>query len=499
MYSYADERERMLRQALESAKAQIAVLESFADQVRAAPSVHGYVVSIDKSETVPKVLVSCSAGVIETACPDSSIYVKLAPGVCVRVLLERMSIVGIVSAPLSYGNITTVKSVHSDGYAEIDVGGGTRRVLVAANTKVEEGDRVVIDAHGVCVLTSLGKDQRQYTFNQETNVSWDDIGGLHEAKTALIEAIELPFKHAALYKKYGKKPIKGVLLYGPPGCGKTMLGKATASAIANTHNGHGRETAFVYVKGPELLDKWVGNSEAQIRSLFASSREHMKKYGYPAVIFIDEADALLGRRGSSERSTLSHTIVPQFLSEMDGLEEAGAMVLLSTNRPDTLDPAIVRDGRIDRKVRVTRPDQKGTEEILSLYLKDKPLNSDVSVEEFSQFLASEIFNPNLGIYNISTRKGEVHSFQLSSLINGAMAAGIVEYMTTLALRREIAGTSKASGLTKDDGNAAVQHFYKQNFDTDHTTELEEFCDDFRSEVTGITKMPRSNLTALAAE
>lgn len=201
-----------------------------------------------------------------------------------------------------------------------------------------------MDPSGLVVVRDLGKDTQRFSLNQPSTVTWDDIGGLVDAKQQMLEAVELPWKHPDLYAHYGKKPLRGVLLYGPPGCGKTMLGAAAASSLARTHGKDQIESGYLYVKGPEILDPFVGVTEATIRELFERGRAHEKAHGYPATLFIDEADAILGKRGGNgpNSSIIDHTVVAQFLSEMDGLDKNGTIVILATNRADILDPAVTR-------------------------------------------------------------------------------------------------------------------------------------------------------------
>src|SRR5208283_4208865 len=169
------------------------------------------------------------------------------------------------------------------------------------------------------------------------------------------EAIELPFTHKDIFAHYNKKPPKGLLLYGPPGCGKTLVGKATTNSLANIFGAKAISSGFIYVKGPEILNMYVGESGRRIREIFQRGRKHFDKYKFPAVIFIDEAEAVLSERGTSRSSDVDKTIVPMFLSEMDGLDENHAIVMLATNRPKMLDPAVVREGRVDRHIKVSRP------------------------------------------------------------------------------------------------------------------------------------------------
>lgn len=420
---------------------------------------------------------------------------EVKPGDQVLLNQETMQIID-VAKPVYAGDIAIVRRAIDEQSSEVEHQGQVRVVLngkLAA--KPEVGDRVVLDSNALVIGVNLGKEDERFSFTAETNVTWSDIGGLAEAKKQMIEAIELPFRYPEIYKHYGKKPIKGVLLYGPPGCGKTMLGKAAATALAKLHNGKSVSSGFIYVKGPEILDRFVGVAEATIRSIFQRSRKHKEQHGYPAVIFIDEADAILGRRGSGISSDIERTIVPQFLAEMDGPEETGAIVLLATNRADILDPAVTRDGRVDRKIKISRPNLESARDIFALYLKSVPLSNGYTREELAKTAALELFSEQRALYTVSlngSHKGKTLSFTLGHLASGAMVAGVVDQATSLALHRDIEAQSegKPAGMSKDDLVRAVECVFRQNFDLDHNDEMKEFVYDYRNDVVAINKLRR---------
>jgi proteasome-associated ATPase len=223
------------------------------------------------------------------------------------------------------------------------------------------------------------------------------------------------------------------------------------------------------------------------------ARKHKKTHGYPAVIFIDEADAILGKRGSGISSDMERTIVPMFLAEMDGLEDSGAVMLLSTNRPDVLDPAIVRDGRIDRKVKVDRPDKDSAVEVFKLHLRGMPFSNGYTVQDMAVLGRDQLFSDRNRLYDIhvSTDKDDkVIPFTLGNLINGAMIAGIVDQATSLAIHRDISKGGDPKGLTKDDVIGAIDCTYEQNRDLNHQDELAEFVRDFRKDVVQIKRSDR---------
>ncbi len=416
------------------------------------------------------------------------------PGDTVKLSMQTMQIVD-VAIPVYAGEISIVRRPIDNTVSEVEHNGAIRVVLNGKlPAKPEIGDRVVLDQSATVIGLNLGKEDERFSFTAATNVAWEDIGGLVEAKKQMVEAIELPFRYPDIYKHYGKKPIKGVLLYGPPGCGKTMLGKAAATALAKLHSGSSAPSGFIYVKGPEILDRFVGVAEATIRQIFQRSRKHKEQHGYPAVIFIDEADAILGKRGMGISSDIERTIVPQFLAEMDGLEETGAIVLLATNRADILDPAVTRDGRVDRKVKIIRPDLNASRDIFGLYLKRVPLYNGYTHDELSDVGALELFSEKRVLYSIQlngNHKDETRSFTLGDLASGAMIAGVVDQATSIALHRDIS-TGKPQGMSKDDLMQSVECVFQQNFDLNHNDEIADFVHDFRDDVVSIRKLRQSS-------
>jgi proteasome-associated ATPase len=298
------------------------------------------------------------------------------------VLINKQGYIQEKLDPLLTGTPSVVQAVDKE-WVELSGMGGSHVALIGEGVgALKSGDKVLTDSSGYVVIHRMPEaDKARFAFTETTDITWDSIGGQTEAKEQMIEAVELPLKQSRVYDFYGKPKVKGILLYGPPGCGKTMLAKATATAIAKAYSQEA-VSGFMYVKGPELLDPFVGVSESNIRNLFSRARAHKSKHGTQAVIFIDEADALLGSRGGNRHSVsdMEKTIVPSFLTEMDGLEESAALVILATNRPSDLDPAVVREGRIDRKIRVSRPDVKGALEIFKIHLQNVRLADGLSVD-----------------------------------------------------------------------------------------------------------------------
>ena len=442
-----------LREAREKLQEQDEVLKILTEP----PLTYGTVCRVIEGER--RVVVATAGGTVELALPKQA--KGIVPGASVRLSSKTAQIVGVAPAGASAGPLTRVRRIVDAEMLEAEFGGMPRLLFRDRNAKVEEGDLVVPDPTGSVVVHNAGKPEVKPP-PREALVSWGDVGGLDQAKAALQEAIELPYKHPDLYARYGRKPTRGVLMYGPPGCGKTLLGKAAASALAKAH-GKKDAQGFIYVKGPEVLSKFVGEAEANIRGLFQVARDHKQQHGYPAIIFIDEADALLGRRGSGISSDMEKTTVPAFLAEMDGIGDSSALVLLATNRQDTLDPAVVRDGRVDTKVRVSRPGREQAQEIFRLHLRERPSRKDLS-----EAGTNALFNGDLALYRLIVKGSDTaYDFTLGDLASGALIAGLVEKAATLAIRREIASGSRTT-MTEDDMASAVKLSYQENLDLDHS-------------------------------
>lgn len=424
-----------------------------------------------------------SGGVIATFNTKTVKKKDLKPGVMVSV-----NGAGAVVAKLDLdlaGMEATVKRVFDGKMMEIDGGMGGGIMIFKGATDPKVGDLVQLDRSSSVALKVIPKDTSKHSVETATGVKWSDIGGQDEAKAALIEAVEGPIKQAKLFKEYGKRPMKGVLLSGPPGCGKTLMAKAVAEAVREAHGCVESHTGFIYVKGPEVLNMWVGNTEDRIRELFTRAKEHHGNFGYQAVIFIDEADAILGKRGSGHASTFSTTVVPTFLAEMDGLSESGAFVLLATNRPDTLDPAVVREGRIDRKVTVGRPGLGEAASILKIHLLRTKISEDI--DAMASATAVDLFSDNHPLYRVSFKGKGIHAFHIRHLLSGAMLAGVVDQATSFAIRRD-GKSGKASGLNSSDLTEAVKQIVKANRGLNHDDDLMVFAETNGAEIEAVQRI-----------
>jgi proteasome-associated ATPase len=263
-------------------------------------------------------------------------------------------------------------------------------------------------------------------------INWEEVGGLKSQIQEIKRQVEGPLSKASLYKEFGIEPSKGILLYGPPGCGKTLISRVIASSIIDQKKGSNE--SFVYIKGPELLSMYVGSTEEKIRNIFNECRKRSKKTGSRSVIFIDEAESLLSKRGTGISSDMNSTIVPQFLAEMDGFDSDSPFVLLSTNLPQSLDPAIIREGRIDLKVEIKRPTAEDAIEIFGIHLKKVKTYEDL--DTLTEYGATELYKTGIAV-------------------SGSMIKTIANMAATEALYR-YSETKKQKGIIPSDLSAAIQ-------------------------------------------
>jgi proteasome-associated ATPase len=345
------------------------------------------------------------------------------------------------------GQVVRVEELLSDGRLRIgQEGAGTSSVILrsdlTAKEKLKPGVEIRLDANQRVALEVIGHGKRiERSLQRVDELPWDSIGGQADAVEAIRDTLEMPFLHADLYRRFEHTLPKGFLLHGPPGCGKTLLGRATAYNLRRQireQSGVDRPEFFLHVKGPEVLNMWVGESERQVRDLFTQCRERAKD-GALAFLFIDEAESILGTRRSGRHAGMLSTIVPMFCTEMDGLEPLeNTVVILASNRADLIDPAILRPGRIDRKIRVRRPDEAGARAIYEIYLKETlPLAEPrellvefVTRRHFARVAENEFLE-------VSYRSGRRETLYRGDLASGAIIAAVVERAKGLAIRRAV--------------------------------------------------------------
>ena len=288
------------------------------------------------------------------------------------------------------GPVTKITEVIDKDRLRVGSEHGTQSMVLqrsddlAAST-LKSGDEVRVDSNYRMALEMLSSTKsHEHYLDEVPELPWEKVGGQEQALQAIKDAIELPLLHVDLFKKFQHATPKGFLLYGPPGCGKTLIGKATAYNLTKQlreKTGTEMDEYFMHVKGPEILNMWVGESERMVREIFATAREK-KREGFMPFLFIDEAESILGTRRASRYSNILSTLVPMFCSEMDGIDSLNdVVIILASNRADLIDPAILRPGRIDRKIKVNRPNRAGTRDVYRIYLtNDLPYDGALAKE-----------------------------------------------------------------------------------------------------------------------
>ncbi len=398
----------------------------------------------------------------------------LQPGDPVKIRPDNKAIIGR-GQDLQAGMICDVVALHGN-LVEVTAKGENRTVLNHRGLELKSGDRVVVDNSLHSILRKLPSESgNRYRLTSDLSTDWDSIGGLVEAKREVRDAVELQLLQKELYEFYGIKPLRGILFYGPPGCGKTLLARALATAMAKAHGAASQETGYIYVKAPEILDKWVGNTEKEIRLLFDQARRHFRQYGYKAVLAIDEAEAIMPQRGSRRSSDIADTIVPMFLGEMDGIDAVqtaeNPLVILMTNRPDVLDPAITRPGRISRHIKINRPSEMESMDILDIHTRTIPFAEPDKKKVTLTIGCADLFSKSHLLYRINNE----HDFTLGDCVSGAMLENIAESAKMVALRRDLAEGTR-TGVRMDDFRQAVKATYEQQQGLNHAYDIGDFCD-----------------------
>jgi proteasome-associated ATPase len=409
-----------------------------------------------------------------------------------RVLVnEAFVIVGDLGFETA-GPVTKVTEVIGKDRLRVGSEHGTQSMVLQrsadlAGSNLKSGDEVRVDSNYRMALEMLSSTKsHEHYLDTVPDLPWEKVGGQEEALQAIKDAIELPLLHVDLFKKFQHATPKGFLLYGPPGCGKTLIGKATAYNLTKQlreKTGAQMKEYFMHVKGPEILNMWVGESERMVREIFATAREK-RRDGFMPFLFIDEAESILGTRRASRYSNILSTLVPMFCSEMDGIDSLNdVVIILASNRADLIDPAILRPGRIDRKIKVNRPNKEGARDVYRIYLTpDLPYDGalpkeadgigaaiDKLIERFVdwQFVRRD----ENKFLEVTLRSGRKEILYRSDLISGAIIASIVERAKAMAIKRAIA-TQQEEGLREMDLQLAFDAEYDEN-DIFPTTDITE--------------------------
>ncbi|MGH8972105.1 MAG: proteasome ATPase [Acidimicrobiia bacterium] len=394
------------------------------------------------------------------------------------------------------GEVVTLKEILEDGRRALVVGrADEERVVELAEEligeKLRAGDTILMESRSGLLVEKLPRPEVEELILEEVpDISYDDIGGLNEQIEMIQDAVELPYLYGELFTEHKLPPPKGILLYGPPGCGKTLIAKAVANSLAKrvSEKTGSRSTRsyFLNIKGPELLNKYVGETERQIRLIFQRAREKSEE-GVPVIVFFDEMDSLFRTRGSGISSDIESTIVPQLLAEIDGVESLKNVIVIgASNREDLIDPAILRPGRLDVKIKIERPDEKGASHIFGCYLtEDLPLSEDEVAKAKGNREAAIVKMINATVdYMYSTeddnrflevtyQNGDKEIMYFKDFSSGAMIENIVRRAKKLSIKRLIAGGKK--GITTQDLVDSTRQEFKEHEDLPNTTNPDDWA------------------------
>lgn len=473
-----------LTSALRDARQQIENMRTEVDKLSAPPNGYGVLLDVNPDGSVD-VLVSGRKMRVRVA--DGIESDSLSRGAEV-VLNESMNVV-MVRGTEPAGEVVTIIELLEDGTrAMVTARNDERRVVSLADslrgTNVRSGDLYLYDAKSSVLLERLHQpDVEDLLLEEVPDVTYEDIGGLDNQIEQIADAVELPFLHTELFGEYRLPAPKGILLYGPPGCGKTMIAKAVANSLAKkVAERTGADKArsyFINVKGPELLNKYVGETERQIRQIFVRAREKSEE-GWPVIVFFDEMDSMFRARGTGVSSDMESTIVPQLLAELDGVEGlSNVMVIGATNREDLIDPAILRPGRLDVKIKVDRPSVSAARQIFSRYLvaelpyafeKDVPdLDAliDLTVTEMYRTDATTEF------LEVTYQNGDRETLYFKDFASGAMIDNIVRRAKKYAIKRQLAG--ERGGIGPSDLVRSIRDEFRENEDLPNTTNPDDWA------------------------
>jgi len=409
------------------------------------------------------------------------------------VLNEALNVIEVCGYDLQ-GEVGHVKDVLSEGRVLMSLHGEEDRVVELAEPlrglKLGVGDPLLFDSRSGYALERLPKSEvEEIVLEEIPDTTYELIGGLGAQIEQVRDAVELPFLHPELFAAHKLHPPKGVLLYGPPGCGKTLIAKAVAASLSKKlgdRDGKEIRSFFLHVKGPELLNKYVGETERKIREIFKKARERAEE-GHPVIIFFDEMDALFRTRGTGVSSDMEATVVPQFLAEIDGLETLRNVIVIgASNRQDLLDPAMLRAGRLDVKIKIDRPDRLGAVDIFRKYLtSDLPYDEATLreaggdagrvVEQIIAEAVEEMYSAKdeNQFLEVSYANGEKEMLYFKDFASGAMVSGIVARAKKYAVKRAIETGTR--GLRLADLTQSIRDEYRENEDLPNTTNPDDWA------------------------
>lgn len=402
-----------------------------------------------------------------------------------------------VKTPEKHGDVVKIKEVLESDRAIVSLRTDEEQVVrMSAALKDEPlktGDSVLLNHSSGMLLEKLPqRELKDLLLEEVPDIGYTDIGGLDSQIEAIRDAIEMPYLYPDEYKEFDLTPPKGVLLYGPPGCGKTLIARAVANSLAERirkqSNRDDIKGYFINIKGPELLNKYVGETERKIREVFEKAREKSRE-GFPVVIFFDEMDSLFRSRGMGISSDMESTLVPQFLAEIDGVDNLRDVIVIgASNRQDLLDPAVLRPGRLDIKIKIDRPNMDGAKDIFRIYLTPELPFGNVELEKFDGDLhkvSDNLINQAVDemyattednrFIEVTYTRGERETLFFKDFVSGAMIKNIVSRAKKTAIKRLISSEGKEKGLTLEDLKSAIREEYRENEDLPNTTNPDDWA------------------------
>jgi len=412
------------------------------------------------------------------------------------VLNEALNVV-LARAPERTGEVVTFKELLEDGRRAMILGRGDEELVAEISeellgSRLRSGDALLLDPRSSLLIEKLPRPEvEELVLEEVPDISYSDVGGLDTQIEQITDAVELPFVHQQLFAEYRLPAPKGILLYGPPGCGKTLIAKAVANSlakkVAEVSGDREARSYFLNIKGPELLNKYVGETERQIRLVFERAREKSEE-GWPVIVFFDEMDSLFRTRGTGISSDMESTIVPQLLAEIDGVETLKNVIVIgASNREDLIDPAILRPGRLDVKIKIERPNEESAAQIFGRYLTaDLPIDGDEvislgggdpdkAVRMMIESTVAEMYREDEAnqFLEVTYQNGDKEVMYFKDFSSGAMIENIVRRAKKLAIKRLIA--TGISGIRSQDLIDSIHQEYKEHEDLPNTTNPDDWA------------------------